>query len=243
MNPHLSGAIVEISSEWRKAAGLCRRSSRGTMSTSPLEDVRSAIDPPAGKPPAETGAALRSADAAVRSVLGLAWLALAQQAHPQLGASLLAICATLSLLGVAPRAIAAAGTLLAAGIAPATWSIAAALGLVALGLLRLRMHAGGAGPWLRDVRRLELRRAAALAATGFALAKHRSGDAAAITRAGDLYEREGRARTALAAIGAKPAVALAPVRRAAQSAGRALAGWPGLLGRIEAAASRWSVDD
>lgn len=210
------------------------------MSTSPIEDAHSAIDPPAGRPPAETGAALRSADAALRIVLGLAWLALAQQAHPQLGTKALAICATLSLLGVAPRAVAAAGTLLAAVIAPATWSLGAALGLIAIGLLRLRMHAGGAGPWLRDVRHLERRRAAALAATGFALAQHRAGDAAAITRAGDLYEREGRARSALAALGATPAAALAPVRGAAQSAGRVLAGWPGLVGRIERASLRWS---
>jgi hypothetical protein len=107
-------------------------------------------------------------------------------------------------------------------------------------LLRLRIHAGGAGSWLREVRLLELRRAAALAATGFALAQHRAGDAAAITRAGDLYEREGRARSALAALGATPAAALALVRGAAQSAGRALAGWPGLLGRVEAGAARWS---
>ena len=210
------------------------------MSTSPFEDAHSAIDPPAGRPPAETGAALRSADAALRSVLGLAWLALAQQAQPQLGAKALAVCAMLSLLGVAPRAVAAAGTLLAAVIAPATWSLGAALGLIAIGLLRLRMHAGGAGPWLRDVRHLERRRAAALAATGFALAQHRAGDAAAITRAGDLYEREGRARSALAALGATPAAALAPVRGAAQSAGRVLAGWPGLVGRIERASLRWS---
>jgi hypothetical protein len=212
------------------------------MSNNPFEEARSAIDPPAGRPPAEIGAALRSADAALRIVLGLAWLALAQQAYPQLGATALAICATLSLLGVAPRALAAAGILLAAVIAPATWSLGAALGLVALGLLRLRIHAGGAGPWLRNVRRLELRRAAALAATGFALAQHRAGDAAALTRAGDLYERAGRARSALAGLGATPAAALGPVRGAAQSAGRALAGWPGLLGRVEAAASRWSVD-
>jgi len=240
MNPHLSRVSVEISREWRKATRRCCRNARGAMSNSPLEDVRSAIDPPAGRPPAETGAALRSAEAAVRSVLGLAWLALAQQAQPQLAATALAICATLSLLGVAPRAVAAAGTLLAAWITAATWSSGAALGLVALGLLRLHIHAGGAGSWLRDVRRLELRRAAALAATGFALAKHRSGDAASLARAGDLYEREGRTRTALAAIGANPAAALAPIRGAAQSAGRALAGWPNLLGRIEAATSRWS---
>jgi len=210
------------------------------MSTSPFETARSVIDLPAGRPPTETGAALRSADAALRSVLGIAWLALAQHAHPQLGAKALAICATLSLLGVAPRAVATAGTLFTALIAPATWSLGAALCLVAIGLLRLRIHAGGAGSWLREVRLLELRRVAALAATGFALAQHRAGDAAAITRAGDLYEREGRARSALAALGAAPAAALATVRGAAQSAGHALAGWPGLLGRLEAAASRWS---
>jgi hypothetical protein len=210
------------------------------MSTSSFEDVHSAIDQPAGRPPAETGGALRSADAALRIALGLAWFALAQQAHPLFGVKALAVCATLSLLGVAPRAVAAVGTLLATWIAAATWSLGAALGLLAIGLLRLRMHAGGAGPWLRDVRRLELRRAAALAATGFALAQPSAGDAAAITRAGDLYEREGRARAALAALGATPAAALGPVRGAAQSVGRALAKWPGLLGRIEAAASRWS---
>ncbi len=210
------------------------------MTTSPFEDVRSAIDPPAGKPPIETGAALRNADAALRIVLALAWLALAQQAHASLGANLLALCALLSLLGVAPRAVAVAGSLLAVSIAPATWSLGAALGLLAIGALWLRMHAGGAGPWLRDVRRLELRRAAALAATGFALARRREGDAAAIAHAGDLYEREGRARSALAAIGATPAASLAPVRSAAHSVGRALARWPGLLDRVTAAASRWS---
>ena len=80
------------------------------MSTGPFEDVRSAIDPPAGLPPAEIGAALRGADAALRVVLGLAWLALALQAHSRLGATALAICAALSLLGVAPRAVATGGT-------------------------------------------------------------------------------------------------------------------------------------
>ncbi len=212
------------------------------MSTNSFEDVRSAIDPPAGRPPVETGGALRSAEAALRAVLGFAWLALALQAQPQLGAKALAIGATLSLVGVAPRAVATVGTLLAAAIAATTWNSGAALGLVALGLLRLRVHAGGAGPWLRDVRHLELRRAAALAATGFALAAQRPGDDAALTHAGDLYEREGRMRSALAALGATPATALAPIRCAAQSIGRILSKWPVLLRRIQATTSHWSAD-
>jgi hypothetical protein len=210
------------------------------MSTGPFEELRSAIDPPAGLPPAEIGAALRGADAALRGVLGLAWLAVALQSHSQFGAMGLAIAATLSLLGVAPRAVATGGTLLAGLLTPAVGSIGAAAGLLALGALRLHIHAGGAGRWLRDVRRLELRRAAALAATGFALAKHRAGDSAALARAGDRYEREGRARAALATLGATPAATLGSVRGAAQSTGRALAGWPSLLARIERAALRWS---
>jgi hypothetical protein len=210
------------------------------MSTGPFEQAHSAIDPPAGRPPAEIGAALRGADAALRGVLGLAWLAVALQGHSRFGALALAICAALSLLGVAPRALAAAGTLLAAPIATATWGIAAAVGLFALGALRLRIHAGGAGRWLRDVRRLEVQRAAALAATGFALAKHRSGDGAALALAGDRYEREGRARAELATLGATPAATLGSVRGAAEWTGRALAGWPSLLCRIERTALRWS---
>jgi hypothetical protein len=210
------------------------------MSTGPFEEVRSAIDPPAGLPPAEIGAALRGADAVLRGVLGLAWLAVAFHTHSQFGAMGLAICAALSLLGVAPRAVTTGGMLLAGLIAPAIGSVGAAAGLLALGALRLRIHAGGGGRWLRDVRRLELRRAAALAATGFALAKHRPGDGSALASAGDRYEREGRARAALATLGATPAATLGSVRGAAPWTGRALAGWPSLLGRIERAALRWS---
>ncbi len=157
----------------------------------------------------------------------------------------LAICAALSLLGVAPRAVATGGTLFAGLIATAIWSnggsiAAAVMGLLAFGALRLRIHAGGAGRWLRDVRRLELRRAAALVATGFALAKHHSGDGAALALAGDRYEREGRTRAALATLGATPSAALGSVSGVAQWTARALARWPSLLGQIERAALRWS---
>ncbi|MBS1105261.1 MAG: hypothetical protein H6Q91_763 [Deltaproteobacteria bacterium] len=217
----------------------------GSMTTGPFEEMRSAIDPPAGLPPAEIGAALRGSDAALRGVLGLAWLAVALHAQSRFAATGLAICAALSLLGVAPRAVATGGTLLAVLIATAIWSngasiAATAMGLVAFGALRLRIHAGGSGRWLRDVRRLELRRAAALAATGFALAKHRTGDGGALARAGDRYEREGRARAALATLGATPSAALGSVRGVAQWTARALARWPSLLGHIERAALRWS---
>jgi len=95
----------------------------GAMSTGPFEAVRSATDSPAGQPPAEIGAAVRGADAVLRGVLGLAWLAVASQANSQPGAAGLAICAALSLLGVAPRAIATGGTLLAVLIAPPIWGI------------------------------------------------------------------------------------------------------------------------
>ena len=210
------------------------------MATGPFEEVHSAFDPPAGRPPAEIGAALRGADAALRGVLGFAWIAVALQGHSPFGAMALAIGAALSLLGVAPRAVATGGTLIAGLIAAAAGSLAVGVVLLALGALRLRIHAGAAGRWLRDVRRLEVQRAAALVATGFALAKHRSGDGDALALAGDRYEREGRARAALATLGAMPAATLGSVRGAAEWTGRALAGWPGLLCRIERTALRWS---
>lgn len=210
------------------------------MSTSPFEKVVSGVDPPAARPPAEIGTALRGTDAALRGVLGFAWLIVALQADVRCWALGLSICAALSLLGVAPRALAAGGTVLAASIATANWGMEATMALLAFGALRLRVHAGGAGRWLRDVRRLEVQRAAALAATGFALAKHRSGDGAALALAGDRYECEGRARAALATLGAKPAGSLRLLRGAAEWTGRALAGWPRLLCRIERTALRWS---
>jgi hypothetical protein len=210
------------------------------MSTGPFEEARSAIDPPAGRPPAEIGAALRATDAALRGVLGVAWIAVAWQWHSPFGAMALAIAAAMSLLGVTPRAAATGGTLVAGLIAASIGSMAAAAVLLALGALRLRIHTSSAGRWLRDVRRLEVQRAAALVATGFALAKHRSGDGAALALAGDRYEREGRARAALAALGAMPAATLGSVRGAAEWTARALAGWPGLLCRIERTALRWS---
>jgi hypothetical protein len=200
----------------------------------PLEETHSAIDPRAGLPPAEIGAALRGVDTVSRGVMAFAWIAAALQARSVLGSTILAGLALLSLLGVAPRGVTVVGTAFAAWIAAAAWGAGAALGLVALGALRLRLHLGGAGRWLRDVRHLERRRAAALVATGLARARPE-----AITLAGDRYEEEGRLRAALASRGAQPA-ALVSLCDASARAGRALARWPKLLAAIERAALRWA---
>jgi hypothetical protein len=212
-----------------------------SMSTLPptgsIEDARSAIDPPAGLPPAEIGTALRGADAAFRAALAVAWIALGLQAHAFLWMKVLAGLAVLSLVGIAPRLLTALGTAVAVWIATAVWSVGAAIGLVVLGALRLRLHLGGAGRWLRDVRRLERRRAAALVATGLALARP---DAGALAVAGDRYEQEGRLRAALVARGARPAAVLAPLSGWATRVGHMLARWPGLFAALDRAALRGS---
>jgi hypothetical protein len=207
------------------------------ISTGPIEDAHSAIDPPAGLPPAEVGTALRGTDATFRAVIAAAWMALAVQQHSLVWMKVLGVLALLSLFGIAPRLLTVLGTALAAGISVAVWSVGAAIGLVALGLLRLRLHAGAAGRWLRDVRRLERRRAAALVATGIALATPGAG---ALTLAGDRYEQEGRLRTSLADRGARPAAVLAPLSDWATRAAQVLARWPRLLAAIERTALRWS---
>ena len=206
-------------------------------STGSIEVAHSAIDPPAGLPPAEIGTALRSSDAAFRTVLAGLWIALAFQAQSLLWTMALAGIALLSLLGIAPRASTVLGSAVAAWIATTVWSIGAAIGMILLGALRLRIHFGGAGRWLRDVRRLERRRAAALVATGLALARP---DASALAVAGDRYEQEGRLRAALAARGARPAGVLAPLTSWGTHVARALGRWPSLVAAIERAALRGS---
>ncbi len=149
----------------------------------------------------------------------------------------LGVLAVLSLLGFAPRTVTVLGSVLAAWIATTDWSVGAVIGLVVLGALRVHLHFSDAGHWLRDVRRLERRRAAALVATGLARARS---DAQALARAGDRYEQEGRLRAALAARGARPAAVLAPLRDAATRAGHWLSRWPALFAAIERAVLRWA---
>lgn len=206
------------------------------ISTGPIEDAHSAIDPPAGLPPTEVGTALRATDSTFRAVIAATWIALAVQVQSSYWAAVLVGLALLSLFGIAPRLLTVLGSGVAAWIAMGVWGVGAAVGLVALAVLRLRLHAGGAGRWLRDVRRLERRRAAALVATGIALA---SPGADALARAGDRYEQEGRLRAALAERGARPA-ALTSLSEWATRGAHLLARWPRLLAAIERAALRES---
>lgn len=207
------------------------------ISTGPIEDAHSAIDPPPGLPPAEVGTALRASDATFRAVIAAAWIALALQVHASYWVAVLVGLALVSLFGIGPRLSTVLGSAVAAWIAASVWSVGAAIGLVALGVMRLRLHTGGAGRWLRDVRRLERRRAAALVATGIALA---SPEANTLAIAGDRYEQEGRLRASLAERGARPAAALAPLSDWATRGAQLLARWPRLLAAIERAALRGS---
>ncbi len=204
------------------------------MSNDPLEETHPAIDPRAGLPPAEVGATLRGTDATLRIITAVAWIAVALRADSWLWTTILLGLALVSLLGVAPRAISVAGSVVAGWIAATAWGAAAAIGIVALGALRVRIHLGAAGRWLGDVRRLERRRAAALVATGLARARLDSG-----ALAGDRYEEEGRLRAALAERGAQPASALAWIVDAATRAGLALGRWPKVRATIEQTALRW----
>jgi hypothetical protein len=206
-------------------------------STGPIEAAHSAIDPPAGLPPAEIGTALRASEAAFRVALAAVWVALSLRAPSLLWMGMLDGIAVASLLGIAPRALTVLGTAVGAWIATTAWGAIAAIGTVVLGTLRLRIHFGAAGRWLRDVRRIERRRAAALVATGIALARP---DASALALAGDRYEQEGRLRSALAARGARPAGALAPIAGWATRVAHALLRWPGLVAAIERATLRGS---
>jgi hypothetical protein len=126
---------------------------------------------------------------------------------PAVGRALRALDTALLLAGLGAAAAAAAG---------APTGAAALLGLAAW----LAIEAGPAGRWLRAVRRLEWQRARALVATGRALARARRGDPGALERAGDAYEREGRARAGLAALGAEPARVVGWLRGAAQRTAR-----------------------
>jgi hypothetical protein len=205
----------------------------------PLDDTQSAIDPPPGRPPTQAGAGARSADAWLRSIAAASALALAAHAAQASHSSgwmalVLAVAAVSCWLGAAPRtttlAIAVAGEPIAASSAGA----AATLLFVSVCGARLGLQLGAAGPWLRDVRRCEARRARALVATGLARSRP---DAAARTAAGDHLEREGVARRALAALGATPSRWLDPLLPAAEGVGKLLRGLPRVRDALERAAA------
>lgn len=198
-------------------------------SHAPLEDAHRAIDPPPARPPATTGAALRSSDAWLRAIAGGAAFTLAADGSLP-SALVLVLVGVASWLGCAARGVSIATLLLVAVAAASRWHAAAACLAIAACALRVRIHFGPAGAWLREVRGLEQLRFAALVATGLARAR---GGPDALHVAGDRYEREGAARAALAAIGAIPSGLLAPVLRASEWLGLRLRGWPQLRDRFE----------
>lgn len=111
--------------------------------------------------------------------------------------------------------VAGAGGGIAVGLGAESGLLAAAAGA---GWLAIELSP--AGRWLRAVRRLEWARAPALVQTGLACAADRRGVPGALTRAGDAYERDGRARMALRALGAEPSRGVSALRRIAEQVGR-----------------------
>jgi hypothetical protein len=205
-------------------------------SHAPFEDAQRAIDPPPVRPPHGAGAAVRSADAWLRAIAGAAAFTLALDARTPTALALTIVGIT-SWFGCAGRG-ASVATLVVVGLASAAqWSGAAAFLAIAACALRVRLHFGPAGAWLREVRGLEQRRLAALVATGLARAR---GGADALQVAGDHYERDGEARRALAAIGAVPSPWLTPALGASERLGIRLRNRPQLRDRLERRAARTS---
>jgi hypothetical protein len=165
--------------------------------------------------------ALLLADAALRISLGVLWLvagfeaALSAAGWRAAAAATLGLSGALLLAGRLPRLATAAGGAAALALLP----LGAGLALLAGALLRLALWMGPAAGWLARVERLSRDRALHLAATELGRARAaRLADAEAsrraLARAGDAYERAGRARLALAGLGAEPGL-LAPWARAA----------------------------
>lgn len=198
-------------------------------SHTPIEDAHRAIDAAPARPPPATGAGLRSADAWLRGIVGAAAFALAPAAPTPAALALLALGGA-TWLGCAARGVSIATLLVVGMAATAQWDAAAAFLTIAAGALRVRVQLGPGGAWLREVRALERRRLAARVATG--LARARDG-ADALHAAGDHYEREGMARSALASIGAAPAIWPVPALGAGERVGRWLRRWPELRDRLE----------
>lgn len=203
---------------------------------------------PVGVPPVSRQRWLR-ADRALRLVIGLGWIGLA--ATPS-DAPVLAIsgglaaaarpallgCGALVLLGLAPRAVSAAGLALSLPLLPPGSWVAAWLVLAGAAAGRLALRRGVRGRWLREVERLARDEAlgCALLELGRALAARAAAAAessARIARAGDAYERAGRARAALRLLGVEARAFPAAARLAARGIALALRPAPGLLASLE----------
>ncbi len=152
------------------------------------------------------GRTLERADALLACILAAAWGVAAAGPGPGAVRGGLAVCAVAALLGLWPRAVTAVGILLSALVAPG-------VALVGAGLLRWLLRSGESGALLAEIRRERHAMERALVETEALRAR---GD---LRRAGDAFERAGRARSALRRRGIDPVWSF----RAARALGRGLA--------------------
>jgi hypothetical protein len=196
------------------------------------------------------GPALVRADALLRLGLGLAWVASgwwgvepALRLEPlAAGAArtLLAACGLLSLAGVLTRTSTALGLALSGLLIPGDAALAPWLALVAAAAARLVLHRGPSASWLDRTlrRRSELR--IDLLATELCRAQARgardaSARSQALGRAGDAYERAGRALASLALAGLDERATARVIRVFGRGVASLLGAAPWLRDRIAAA--------
>jgi hypothetical protein len=196
------------------------------------------------------GPALARADALLRGGLGLAWLAngwwVVEPAFPldPLAASaaraLLAICGLLALVGLLTRTSTALGLVLSALLIPGSAALAPWLALLGAAAARLALRRGPAARWLDHTQRRRTDLRIELLATELCRAQARTArDAAersqALERAGDAYERAGRARASLGEAGLGERAAARVIRVFGRGVAGLLAAAPRLRDRLSAA--------
>jgi hypothetical protein len=197
--------------------------------------ARDVIDLPGTEPP--LAALLVASDRGLRLGLAATFAAAAALAPGGPGPTSLA-CAALALALLAdrlPRTTSVAGTALAAAAALSAGAPAPWLGVLTAAAVRTRLQWGPAGAHLARIR--ALRRTQARGVATMALRKARAGRvgederAAELRRAGDAFERAGRAGAELRALGAE--------RRAGSLARQATRAAGALPPRVCDAALRW----
>jgi hypothetical protein len=196
------------------------------------------------------GPALVRADALLRLGLGLAWLAGAgwgvepalrlEPLAASAARALLAACGLLSLAGVLNRTSTALGLVLSALLIPTGAALAPWLALLAAAAARLVLRGGAAASWLDRTRRRRTQLRIDLLATELCRAQARGArDAAArgqaLGRAGDAYERAGRALAALALAGLDARTSVRLIRGFGRGVAGLLGAAPRLRDRISAA--------
>ncbi len=202
------------------------------------------LDLPGTPDDADLGAAVAGLDRILRWGLAAAWLGLSVLGAPAalLPEAPLRVAFTLvglaALFDPAPRLAAPAGLAVSLAALPAGAALAPWLALVAAAGARARLHLGPAGHRLAGIRRLRRATARGVAAMEIRRAraaelpeKSRDGE---LSRAGDAFERAGRASAALRALG----VGTAGTQALARSAGRTAARLPSgprdaLLARLD----------